>query len=383
MEFYYKCNLNLDEFAHMLDDPTECYKFYWFDAILTLVEAGETSLSFNDLFDEMIADAWFSVAEHHLHLGPKSVDGEVKNSIERAVLALKSNDENIEFDNKLQIIKYIKDNQELVKEAKIQLTKNVPYRLLSAFMSDVGGNDRIWDQKSRLMEYIIRLNEDKLLPYTIEDGRGLAKKVVIDNTWRAFFLENIIVLRCWVREHKVEFLQKRNPNVPGIVYKLESEKMRVRKLSYVRNLWNKLLDIKPLKDIYSEKLLTKDDYEVDHFVPSSYIANDEIWNLLPMDSCLNSQKSNRLPEWNKYFPRFAEGQYFMYYTVFVNGQLQDEFNKCYRDNILSPWAQEELFIQGKSESEFKVLLERNLHPIYDAARSQGYKYWNVLLKELL
>lgn len=382
MEFYYKCNLNLDEFAHMLDDPTECYKFYWFDAILTLVEAGETCLSFNDLFDEMIADAWFSVAEHHLHLGPKSVDGEVKNSIERAVLALKSNDENIEFDNKLQIIKYIKDNQQLVKESKIQLTKNVPYRLLSAFMSEVGGNDRIWDQKSRLMEYIIRLNEDKLLPYTIEDGKGLAKKVVIDNTWRSFFLENIIVLRCWVREHKVEFLQKRNPNVPGIVYKLESEKMRVRKLSYVRNLWGKLLDIKPLIDIYSETLLTKDDYEVDHFVPSSYIANDEIWNLLPMDSRLNSQKSNRLPEWNKYFPRFAEGQYFMYYTVFVNGQLQDEFNKCYRDNILSPWAQEELFIHGKSESEFKLLLEKNLHPIYDAARSQGYKYWNVLLKEL-
>ena len=78
MEFYYNCNLKLDEFAHMLDDPTECYKFYWFDAILTLVEAGESVLSFNDLFDEMIADAWFSVAEHHLHLGPKSVNGEVK-----------------------------------------------------------------------------------------------------------------------------------------------------------------------------------------------------------------------------------------------------------------------------------------------------------------
>ena len=30
MEFYYKCNLKLDDFAHMLDDPTECYKFYWF-----------------------------------------------------------------------------------------------------------------------------------------------------------------------------------------------------------------------------------------------------------------------------------------------------------------------------------------------------------------
>ena len=382
MEFYYNCNLKLDEFAHMLDDPTECYKFYWFDAILTLVEAGESVLSFNDLFDEMIADAWFSVAEHHLHLGPKSVNGEVKNSIERAVLALKSSNDDLSFDNKFQILNFIKENQDLVKDAKNQLTKNVPYRLLSAFMSEVGGNDRIWDQKARLMEYITRLNENKLLPYIIEDGRGLSKKVVIDNTWRTFFLENMIVLRYWVREHKVEYLQKRNPNVPGIVYKLDSEKMRVRKLSYVRRLWNNLLSEQPMKDIYSGNILTKDDYEVDHFVPSSYIAHDEIWNLLPMDSSLNSQKSNKLPEWDKYFPQFAEKQYFMYYTVFVKGQYQDDFKKCYRENIISPWAQEELYIPNKSESEFKILLENNLHPIYDAARSQGYKYWNVILKEL-
>lgn len=383
MEFFYKCNLNLDEFAHMLDDSTECYKFYWFDAILTLVEAGESVLSFNDLFDEMIADAWFSVIEHHLHLGPKSVDGEVKNSIERAVLALNNNDDDdLSFDSKYQVLQYIKCNQALVKDAKNQLTKNVPYRLLSAFMSEVGGNDRIWDQKARLMEYIIRLNENKLLPYIIEDGRGLSKRVVIDNTWKDFFIENMIVLRYWVREHKVEYLQKRNPNVPGIVYKLDSEKMRVRKLSYVRGLWSKLLTVQPMKDIYSGRILSSDDYEVDHFVPSSYIAHDEIWNLLPMDSSLNSQKSNKLPDWNMYFPKFADGQYFMYYTIFVKGLCRDDFNKCYRDNIISPWAQEELFIPGKNEREFKSLLESNLHPIYDAARSQGYKNWSVLLKEL-
>lgn len=382
MEFYYKCNLKLDEFAHMLDDPTECYKFYWFDAILTLVEAGETTLSFSDLFDEMIADAWFSVAEHHLHLGPKNIDGEVKNCIERAVIALKRNNEDMSFDNKQQILKYIREHQELIKEAKNQLMKNVPYRLLSAFMTEIGGNDRIWDQKARLMEYIVRLNESKLLPYTIEDGRGLTKKVVIDVTWRTFFIENMIVLRSWVREHKIEYLQKRNPNVPGIVYKLESEKMRVRKLAYVRKLWSNLLSLYSVKDIYSENVLTENAYEVDHFIPSSYIAHDELWNLIPMDSSLNSQKSNKLPQWEKYFPKFAECQYLMYYTVFIKGQFQEDFNRCYRDNIISPWAQEELYIPGKSENEFKVLLESNLHPIYDSARSQGYKFWNVILKEL-
>ena len=32
--FKYDCNLNIDSFIHMLDDPTECYKFYWLDSIM-------------------------------------------------------------------------------------------------------------------------------------------------------------------------------------------------------------------------------------------------------------------------------------------------------------------------------------------------------------
>lgn len=220
--------------------------------------------------------------------------------------------------------------------------------------------------------YHTRLKKD-------EDAK---KRVVIDVTWRTFFTENTIVLRSWVRKHKIEYIQKRNPNVPGIVYKLDSEKVRVRKMAYVRKLWSNLLSIYPIKDIYSENVLAESAYEVDHFIPSSYIAHDELWNLIPMDSYLNSQKSNKLPEWEKYFPKFADCQYLMYYTVFIKGQFQEDFNKCYRDNIISPWAQEELYIPGNSENEFKVLLERNLHPIYDSARSQDWKFWNVILKEL-
>lgn len=141
MKFYYDSNLKLDEFSHMLDDPTECYKFYWLDAILTFVEAGETIISFSDIFDEMIADAWFSVSEHHLHLGPKSFNGNVKNSIERAVLVLREIHENVEFDT-----------------------------------------------KEKVLQYILKINESLLLPYIIEDGRGLSKKIVINSEWKKISL---------------------------------------------------------------------------------------------------------------------------------------------------------------------------------------------------
>lgn len=42
------------------------------------------------------------------------------------------------------------------------------------------------------------------------------------------------------------------------------------------------------------------------------VMNDELWNLMPMDSSLNSSKSNRLPKWDPFFSRFADNQYVMY-----------------------------------------------------------------------
>ena len=88
LHFIYKNELNMESFIHMLDDATECYKFYWLDALLSLFSYGKTELSFDELLDRMIVDVWYSVVEYHLHLGPKNTQGEVMNSLERAVLLL-------------------------------------------------------------------------------------------------------------------------------------------------------------------------------------------------------------------------------------------------------------------------------------------------------
>lgn len=41
----------------------------------------------------------------------------------------------------------------------------------------------------------------------------------------------------------------------------------------------------------------------------------KLWNLMPMDSTLNSVKSNKLPQWEKVFQRFAKNQFTMYELV--------------------------------------------------------------------
>lgn len=372
----YKNELNIDSFIHMLDDTTECYKFYWLDALLKLFSLGKTEIVFDDLINQMIADAWYSVVEYHLHLGPKNASGKIMNSLERAVIKL-SQFTNIPNDaDRDTIILAVKENDRELHGEKDQLTKNVPYRMLSPFMHEVKGNDRIWDQKKRLIAYIEQLNKKECIPYQITNGAGLKKRVVINEEWQDFFMDNFVTISGWIEVKKVRYLQGRNPGVPGIIYKLVPENNKQRKLRYVRNLWNTIIETKPVYDIYSEKLLGLNDFDIDHFVPWSFVANDELWNLLPMDSSLNSSKSNNLPQW-KYFELFAKNQYMMYESAKSSEKIMDKFKKCQRDNLVMPWSMEELYIAENDREAFIKVLEEKLHPVYDSARIQGYEIWRM------
>lgn len=371
----YSNELDVENFIHMLDDPTECYKFYWMDSVLSLLAEGMEIMTFDEIINGMIADAWYSVTEYHLHLGLKDRQGNSMNSLERAVYKLREVSEIENTACREEIIQEIKANETYIHSEKYQMTKNVPYRVLSSFLWELGGNDRIWDQKKRLIAYIEKVNRKKVLPYSIEDGVGLKKKVVISRQWVKMLQDQMVPIKGWIQLKKVKYLQDRNPGVPGIIYKLEPENENLRKLKNVRELWNTVMDIKPVYDIYSRKKINKNDYEMDHFVPWSYVVNDEMWNLMPMESRLNASKNNKLPDWDHYFKSFAGNQFCLYEMVFGNEQIRKQFDNCQRDNLVSLWASEELYIPGITKAQFENVLEQHLKPIYDAARIQGYKIW--------
>lgn len=373
---YYN-QLNLENFIHMLDDTTECYKFYWFDAILSIMSEGKMEIEFDEIIDRMIVDAWYSVSEYHLHLGLKDGTGKIMNSLERAVNKLIQHSKLGSEANKERIMLEIKNHNRMIRDEKYQISKMVPYRLLAPFLIEIGGNDKIWDQKRHLIAYIKEMNRKSCLPYIIEDAAALKKRVMISGEWQQMLLDYMVPIRSWIKLKKVRYLQDRNPGVPGIIYKLEPENERTRKLAHVRKLWNAIIELLPIRDIYSGNLISSKAYEVDHFIPWSYIANDEIWNLVPMESSLNSSKSNKLPRWEPYFGEFAGRQYGMYQEVQKSDMLFKLFHECYRDNLVSIWASEELYQPGISEKKFVNILEKNMRPIYESARVQGYGMWNI------
>ena len=46
-----------------------------------------------------------------------------------------------------------------------------------------------------------------------------------------------------------------------------------------------------------------------------------------------------------------------------------------RANLFSLWANELLYVDGKTEEEFKSTLENNMKPVYMSAFIQGYEIW--------
>lgn len=65
----YSRELDISKFAQMLDDSSQCYKYYWLEAILNLMSTNDGDLSFEQIIDEMICDAWYSVTRYKLHYG--------------------------------------------------------------------------------------------------------------------------------------------------------------------------------------------------------------------------------------------------------------------------------------------------------------------------
>lgn len=376
IERKYHNTLDIESFSLMMKDPSYSYKFYWLEAIVQLISEGVKETTFDSIIDEMICNAWYSVREFHIHLSGMQADGQVRDGLERAILRLTelsnlpANASKIEIKNAIQI-----HNKEL-KIFKEQLTNMVPYRALAGFFHKCGEHVD-WGSVRRMTAYIERINRDVvLLPYILGTESKLKKKVYFQEFWIEMIQNQTVAILGWIQYEKVKWLQNNNPEVPGLVYKLLPMDEKMRKLNNVRKLWEGILDISKVIDVFTEKPVVPRQYDVDHFIPWSFVMNDELWNLMPMDSPLNSSKGNRLPKWNPFFERFAGNQFLMYRLIHEKAGIRKLYEACYRDNLHSLWAGQELYRKGNTKEEFYHILQKNMQPVYDSARRQGYEIWN-------
>lgn len=369
----YVNNLDLERFSLMLDNNSQCYKFYWLEALVNLlVRDGKKDVSFSEAAHEMIIEAWYTVSEYHLHMG--SVYGsESRNAIERAVKYIQSKsglNSSAPRDKIEETIKASEHDPEFQKII-LQMTDDVPYRLLSPFVPELKGNDRLWHSDKKLIDYFNLINQKELLPYYMEFESHTNKYVHWNAPWAAMVKDNYILILEWIRAKKIRYLQDRNPGVPGIVYKLDI--VTARKLTHVHHLWDAVMEKDNVIDIYTNTVLNGKRYDIDHFIPWSYVMADELWNLTPAEKSSNISKSNHLPDWNKTFGAFVNNQLQLHGFIHKDEHIRELFEKCRNSNLNTLWASDLYNIDD--EDQFRSLLKENMRPVYNAARLQGYSIW--------
>lgn len=363
MQLPYSEELEIQYLSRLFDNTSECYKFFWFQAIVTKILDGKTEISYGELLDEMIADAWYMVTEYHLNLGPKD-------NLEALVKYISQISGMKTSEKKSIILDYLRgcEDKEVMRMKRI-LILNVPYRLQAPFMHSLKGKE--WDVSSpRLIE---RINREKHLLYYFTAFDGLQTGIIVQPEWQQYILKNQEIIRGWLQYNIILYLQKRNPSVPGIADKLCPP--HERKLEKVKKYWKQILKLHPVHEIYNDIELDGKDLSIDHFVPWSYVAHDEFWNLHPTTRRINSRKSNNLPDWNTYFPRFCEQEFFSYEMMWKYDSVHEEFEKCAKEHLNNEDVKRRVYREGLTFSKFSASLEEVIQPIYQSAKNCGFKNW--------
>ena len=357
--------LKIQYLAHLFDNMSECYKLFWFQAIVNKVLEHKREFYYDELINEMAADAWYMVSEYKLNLGPADALESLVHCAYK-ISGMKSSEK------KVKVLAFLEncEDKELIG-MKNRLTLNVPYRLQAPFIKSLKGND--W--KKPVKELAERINKEKHLIYYFDMIKGLKSKITIQPEWYDYIIKNAGIIQGWIQYNLVTYLQRRNPSVPGIVNKISAP--QDRKLDKVKGFWKMLIDIEPVHDIYSEQLLQKTNVSIDHFVPWSYVAHDELWNLSPTTKSINSSKSNHLPEWNIYFPRLCEIEYCAYQAMWKYDAVHTEFQKIQKEHINNAEIRLKLYRKGLKKEGFSRQLEEIIYPVYHAAEEMGFQRWEL------
>lgn len=357
--------LDIAHFSSLFDNKSECYKLFWFQAIARKIKEGQKTITFEALIDEMIADAWYMVLEYRLNLGPNDALelvvhrlGEISN--------MKSCEKK---DVVLEYVKTCKDKEVLAM--KRTLSYNVPYRLQAPFMESMKGKE--WNRSGENLAK--RINQEQRLMYYFLQFSGLNTQIQIQEEWADYIDRNYEIIQGWVELNLIQYLQRRNPSVPGIVDKLYPPKER--NLEKVKKYWKLLVSIKPVCEIYGENSLNEKNISIDHFVPWSYVAHDELWNLTPTTRSINSSKSNSLPDWNMYFPLLCKMEYLSYELMWEYPEVHKAFDKCAKEHLNNQEIRHKLYQSGLSEREFSGRLEEVMFPVYQSAKSMGFSSWSL------
>lgn len=312
-------NLDVSALSRLFSDTTTSYKFLFFISLLDILKRRQfdvlSPISFQEIIVEMLANAWYPHTYFKLSFGSQD---KIAQKLDSLVLDITE-----------PIIKFTDTDKKLLRKAIASqnlrdvishLRKYVPFRLIIPFLEQEleGVNRGRGNELDVAMPAIAEKHFDLKKPLYRFDSNKYSdcQSIIVHPDWAVYIEKHYAIVRSWTSWEWLKYMQQRNSSVPGIVNKIFMPQQR-GSLSNQTKYWRLVLQHETVRCIYSRQPLSLDRIALDHYLPWSFVAHDQIWNLIPVVPEVNSSKSNSLPS-AQYFQEFVAIQHLGLTTTYSN-----------------------------------------------------------------
>ena len=365
--------VNIAALSFLFSNTTNSYKYLFFMAILEILRRRQfealSSISFQEIIIEMLASAWYPHTYFKLSLGQQD-------QIAQKLDALK-------LEISQPILKFTDTNKTLLRKTILEqsprylikdLSRYVPFRLLNPFLEE-----QLKDVDKGKGNTL-----DKAMPQIAADFFNTAKPLYKFNSvkytdvnaielhpaWVSYFEQHYAIVKGWASWEWLGYMQTRNPSTPGLINKLFMPSKRDSLVKQTK-FWKLVLKHQPLTCIYSGAPLDDStQISLDHYLPWSFVAHDQLWNLIPTSQAINSSKSNNLPQ-SSLLDEFVRMQHLALVTSqnHMKAKEWQEFVEPYETDLGIP--KEKLTNLKDLQNSYSQVIT----PLMSLAKNQGFQTW--------
>lgn len=346
--------VDVQTLSRVFSNTTGTYKFYWFLSLLDLVCLHNLSqVTEREMVAQMVAKAWYPRVYFRLSFGFQEKLATVIDKIHA-----------LDTDNCISkspeiIANFLLSSELFTTEIYRPLTRYVPTRFLDPWLKT--------SDDTKIQE-LSRSFDNQCLYAIFRDRTGWNYE--INPNWKDYLTKHYRILTDFTYWHLLRFLQQRNPNVPNIADKLVATDQRPSTAKQ-RKFWSFVMQKQHgVESIYTGSVLHEMKLcELDHFIPWSFVAHNQLWNLVPVEKNINSSKSNRLPE-ETLLPKMARIQRQAVHT-FVNfgGKIKALEDFC-------DLGIDALTLLSLNDEEFLNLYRKTFTPMRQLALNMGFEVWH-------
>jgi len=296
----YNSKLDIAALSRLFANTTNSYKYVFFISYLDILRRRDFSarepISFREMTVEMLATSWYPHNYFRLSFGLQDKITAKLDSLKLTVGKPVLNFRDIE--------------KKLLREAISRQTLDnslmnyVPFRILRPFFEDELRGLPDYRIDSTIARFAAeKYNERKPL-YSFNASQD---QLIPHPAWVAYFKTHFPMIKGWTAWNWLQYMQKCNQAVPAVSSKLFPPQGR-DSLKAQTEYWKTAIRHGGLKCIYSAEPLSLEMISLDHYLPWSFVAHDQLWNLIPTRPDINSSKSDNLPA-GIYFDSFVSLQH--------------------------------------------------------------------------